>query len=197
MHKKKKENVLVLNKVWLPIHIIDTKKAMCLIYQDSAHSLDRDYIAYDFENWLEFSRLEKTYPVVSTVRYQIAVPEIIVLTKYDKLPRHEVKYSRQTLFEQYFFKCAYCNKEFSRNDLTIDHVIPRSRGGKTDYGNTISSCKACNFKKADRTPEEAGMKLHFKPKKPRWINPLTKAGNAHPYESWKRFWNRSSVNLGD
>lgn len=170
-----------------------------MIFQDSALSLDQDFISYGFGDWIAFSARPEnsgTYPFVSTVRYKIAVPEIIVLRNYDRLPIREVKYSRQTVFDAFARTCAYCGEIFDVKNLTIDHVIPRSKGGKTTFVNVVASCRSCNFHKADRTPEEAGMKLLLKPRKPRWISPLNKVGKFRR-PSWERFMSNVDVDIGE
>ena len=192
--KRKKPDVLVLNKNFIPIHIIEWGKAMSLIIQDNARAMDRDFVTYEFNDWLSFSEMnENEYPHVATVSRKIALPEIIILRKYDRLPIRDVKYSRQTLFQRDNHTCAYCGKVFERKLLTIDHIVPRAQGGKTTWNNTISACTTCNSKKADRTPEQAGMHLRFKPKKPSWLSPLTNIGPEHPCKSWKKFTYRTLV----
>jgi 5-methylcytosine-specific restriction endonuclease McrA len=166
---------------------------MSLIIQDAAHPLDTEFATYDFENWLTFSELHDTYVKIHTVKHAIAVPEIIVLRKYDRLPVRDVKYSRQTLFQRDKFHCAYCNNMFDRNELTVDHIIPRCRGGTSNWSNTVSACRPCNALKADRTPEQAGMILHIKPRKPVWLSPIADVRPDHPCKSWRKFMDRTLV----
>ena len=191
--KIKKPDILVLNKSYAAIHIIDWRKAMTLICQDAARPMDRDFVAYDFEDWLEFSNTTNDYPVVATVSRKIAIPEIIVLRKFDRLPSREVKYSRQTLFERDKYTCGYCGKVFDKKDLTVDHILPRAQGGITSWKNTISACFQCNSTKADKTPEQAGMKLKFKPTKPSWVSPLNNLKPDHPCKSWLKFSGRIAI----
>ncbi len=192
---RKKPDILVLNKSYVPLHIIGWQKAMSLICQDSARPMDRDFVAYDFADWLLFSDTNvDDYPTVGTVSRKIAIPEIIVLRKYDRLPARDVKYSRQTLFERDHHTCGYCGKVFDKKDLTVDHIIPRSKGGMTTWKNTITSCFPCNSIKADRTPETAKMPLKFKPGKPVWFSPLTDIKPDHPCKSWLKFAGRVLVN---
>jgi 5-methylcytosine-specific restriction endonuclease McrA len=191
--KRKKPDILVLNKSFVAIHIVEWKKAMSLIIQGAARPLDRDFVSYEFEDWLVFSDLNKDYPIVATVSREIAIPEIIVLRKYDRLPTRDVKYSRQTLFERDNHLCAYCGNTFDKKHLTIDHVIPRSQGGKTTWANTVSACFTCNNTKADKTPEQAKMPLKFKAKKPTWFSPLTNLKPDHPCKSWLKFTVRTLV----
>lgn len=194
--KFRKPDVLVLNRSYIPIHIVTWQKAMSLIIQESARPLDRDFITYDLSDWFEFSNLYDNYPKIHTVRYNICIPEIIVLKQYDQLPVRDVKYSRQTLFQRDKFKCAYCGKKFDKKSLTVDHITPRSHGGHSNWSNTVSSCSECNRKKADRTPEQAGMKLLIKPRKPVWMSPLCEIQPNHPCKSWLKFMDRTLVDMG-
>lgn len=189
---KKLHDVLVLNKAWIPIHIVCWKKSMSLIYQDHAHSLDREFIAYDFKNWLEYStKNADDYAKVHSANWTIAIPEIIVLTKYDKLPARDVKYSRENIFHRDHYKCQYCGQVFPAKQLTVEHVIPKHHGGKAVWNNIVSACSPCNNKKANRTPEQAHMRLLKKPTKPSWLNPLTNArGKTQICVSWKKFMDR-------
>jgi len=188
---KRKPDVLVLNRNHQAVQICEWQKAMSLICQDAARSLDRDGIIYTFEDWMVFSDMTEEYPTVNTVSHRIAVPEIIVLQKYDRLPVRDVKYSRQTLFHRDRHTCAYCGQVFRREDLTVDHIKPRAQGGTTTWLNTITACKPCNGLKANRTPEEASMHLRFKPKKPVWLSPLMHVKADHPCQTWLRYTNQT------
>lgn len=193
----KKPDVLVLNRNFTPVHIVSWQKAMSQLIQGNARAIDFDYIVYDFEDWLIFSEVDETYPKVLTVKHKIALPEIIVLRYYDRLPYRDVKYSRQTLFQRDNYTCAYCGDVFDKKDLTVDHVVPRVQGGKTHWKNTVTSCFPCNSRKAGRTPEEANMPLRYHPKAPKWISPLSKIGHAHQCKSWVRFLDKTLVNTGE
>lgn len=191
---KKNVNVLVLNRSYIPVQIAIWKKAIARIYTGDAKPLDRDYIAYSYEDWLKFSNSVTDYPVLSTATLKIAVPEIIVLTRFDYLPKQDIKYTRPNIFERDNFTCAYCGHQYDKKNLNIDHIIPRDYGGKSTWENTITSCYNCNSKKRNRTPEEAHMPLLFKPTKPRWRSPITKRkGSAHGCKSWELFLNRANV----
>jgi 5-methylcytosine-specific restriction endonuclease McrA len=161
---------------------------MSLIVQEHALPLDMDFLMYSYEDWLKYSEQNYcNYPYIKTIKHNIIVPEIIVLRKFNRLPQRDVKYSRQTLFERDKFRCGYCGRQFMRSELTLDHIIPKSQGGKKTWSNSISACYDCNSKKADRTPEQAGMKLKFQPHKPGWFSPIANIGPNHPRKSWIRF----------
>lgn len=175
---KKKYLTLVLNKYYYPIHLISWKRAISLLYQGIALSLDQDFIAYNYDSWVDYSRLpdfdETYYNFVSSPSITVAVPDVLVLKKYEHLPMRDVKYTRENVFHRDKNRCAYCGKKFKNADLTIDHIIPKSRGGDNSWKNTITSCKFCNNKKADRTPREADMILLYRPIEPRWTDALSK-----------------------
>jgi len=170
-------NTLVLNKSYIPIYLVSWKQSVSLLYSGKGKSLDMDLIPYDYDTWNDYCNLptfDKTYyNYVHSVSQTVAVPDIIVLQRYCRLPRRDIKYSRDNVFHRDGNLCAYCGEKFKRNDLTIDHIIPKSHGGRNEWKNTISACKRCNGKKADRTPEQAGMPLRFKPTEPRWQDALT------------------------
>ena len=189
--KIKRHDILVLNKNYVPIHIIGWQKCMSLIIQEAARPLDRDFVTYSMEDWMKFSTETEDYHKIHTSKQGIALPEVITLRKYDRLPIRDVKYSRQTLFQRDKFHCAYCMQVFPRDQLTVDHIMPRSKGGHSTWANTVSCCKPCNNFKADRTPDEAKMKLHLKPKKPVWLSPVADLKPDHPCKSWLKFMDRT------
>ena len=174
-------NVLVLNKHYMPIRIVGAKRAFSLLWRDLAEvvSLEDDrYSNYDFQSWCEVSRFRRNFEPdghdwVSTVNIYIAVPRIIRLLFYDRLPRNEVKFNRRNIFARDKNKCQYCGKRFPTSELSLDHVIPRTMGGKATWENIVCACPACNVKKGGRTPKIAGMKLIKHPIKPRH-NPLAR-----------------------
>ena len=163
-------DTLVLNRNYHAVHISSWEKAVSLLYQGHAEAVDENLQTYDFENWCELSRQmksnDKGFVHSSTLR--VAVPEVIRLTRYDRLPRQEVKFSRHNVYSHYGNKCCYCGRQFPTSELNLDHVIPRSRGGPTNWYNIVLSCLPCNKHKEDRTPEEAGMRLLVKPSRPKW-----------------------------
>jgi len=196
MHKRIPD-CLVLNKGWIPIHIVSWQKAISLIYQEKCKALDKDYLSYAYDDWKAFSIANaKNYHILHNINYPLALPEIIVSISFDRLPDRQVKYSRQNIFARDKFRCMYCGKQFQRKELTLDHVYPKSKGGRTTWSNTVSSCYSCNQKKANLTLEEAHMRLKFKPKKPKWFSPLDGVNvKTHPCKSWKHFMDRVSKSV--
>jgi 5-methylcytosine-specific restriction endonuclease McrA len=188
-------NVLVLNKHYMAIRIVGARRAFSLLFRELAEvvSLEQGvYSNYDFESWVEISQLKRTFEPdgqdwVSTVNFYIAVPRIIRLLFYDRLPRSEVKFNRRNIFARDKNRCQYCGRRQPTSELSLDHVIPRSMGGKSVWGNVVCACTECNVKKAGRTPRQAGMTLFQKPGKPKH-NPLLHIYLGHQrYSSWKQF----------
>jgi 5-methylcytosine-specific restriction endonuclease McrA len=188
-------SVLLLNRLYMALRVISAKRAMTLIYRDLAEVVsleDGQYLSYDFSDWVEVSAAKAAFEPeqhdwIRTVRFQIAVPKIIRLLVYDKLPRVEVKLNRRNLFARDQNRCQYCGRRISTKDLSIDHVVPRSRGGETCWENVVCACLRCNVKKGGRTPTQAHMTLVAKPMRPRRSPVLTVRLSDSRYASWKQF----------
>jgi 5-methylcytosine-specific restriction endonuclease McrA len=184
-------HVLVLNRLWQAVNICTVRRAFGLLVQDHAHvvhpcSGEDDFVLHNFNQWLAASNEYQGDDVVHTVRFRLKIPRIILLKVYDRLPRKEVKFTRQNLFERDDYTCQYCGKKFLPKDLNFDHVIPRDQGGKTTWENIVCSCISCNTAKGNRTPVEARMKLLRRPTAPRW-RPFV---HIHPKRATHRLWHR-------
>lgn len=159
---------LVLNRNWMPVHVTHSQRAVSLLYRELAQAVDPNtYQAYGWEEWIE-REPEDDEPTISGPSVSLAIPQIIVLGRFDRLPKVKVAYSKRNVFRRDAYTCQYCGCQPPRSELTIDHVIPRSRGGASDFHNCVSSCTPCNRKKADREPHQAGMRLARQPRVPGW-----------------------------
>jgi len=180
--------VLVLNKSWVAIHIASARRALSLLYQGLARAVHpSDYSLYDFNDWCELSECLESGRYVRTVSLRIRVPEVILLKTFNGFIRHEIRFSRRNIFERDKNTCQYCGKRAAKSDLTIEHVIPRSRGGIDSWENVVLACIDCNIKKSNRTPEEAHMPLLQKPVKPAWLPQLGARVPNEQILSWQRF----------
>jgi 5-methylcytosine-specific restriction endonuclease McrA len=130
--------------------------------------------------------------VVRTIHFNVRVPRVILLIFFDRLPSKEVKFTRHNVFERDAYTCQYCHQRFDSSRLNLDHVIPRERGGATSWENIVCSCMPCNSRKSNRTPQEAGLKLLHKPRKPKWRPFLHVSHAARVHESWRRFLDPNS-----
>lgn len=187
--------VLVLNKLYMAIRVIPARRAFSLLACDLAeviHIDDGAYLTYDFETWTEVSQAaaqhdREHHDWVRTVRFDIAVPRIIRLLGYDRLPAQSVKLNRRNLFARDRNHCQYCGSHFPTSELSIDHVTPKSQGGGDTWENLVCACIRCNAKKGGRTPRQANMKLITQPKQPK-RNPLISMRMGHErYASWRHF----------
>jgi 5-methylcytosine-specific restriction endonuclease McrA len=118
----------------------------------------------------------------------LRVPEVVCLAHYDRLPGASVTFSRRNVAKRDHFTCQYCGAQPGGETITIDHVVPRSQGGVSSWTNCVAACLRCNARKADRTPEQAGLRLRKRPARPEW-KPLDAAGDVR-IESWAKFVTR-------
>jgi 5-methylcytosine-specific restriction endonuclease McrA len=187
-----KGSCLVLNRHWQPIQVTTVKEAISLVAKGSAKIIDpSDFSAVDLVTWNDVSRA-KTKHEGSVIRSQylaLVPPEVIVLAKYDGQGEKSVVFSRKNLFKRDKYTCMFCGVQPGPAELTIDHVMPKSRGGKSTWENCVLACVECNKRKANRTPDEAGMKMRRTPKKPSWKT-LAHVNPKERKESWDNFLSR-------
>jgi 5-methylcytosine-specific restriction endonuclease McrA len=163
--------VLVLNRVWQPISVASAINAFALIIKGSACIIDPEtYQEYNLMSWADVSKAKEAFAeaVIRTPRLHLVVPEVIRLTGYSGQGERTVVFSRRNIFKRDRYTCQYCSGQPGPKELTIDHLVPKSRGGKSEWTNCLLACLACNAKKANRTPAEAKMLLRKIPKKPSW-----------------------------
>lgn len=186
-------NVLVLNRLWQPVHVCGMRRALALVCKRAAHIVsahDGTFITCNLERWLEIEwPLDDQRFFVRTVSFRIRVPEIIILLHYDRMPQREVKLTRRNVYMRDRNTCQYCGRSFKESELNIDHILPRRLGGSTTWTNVVCSCVNCNLKKGEKTLKSAGMDLLRPPRKPRWspFNAITFGRGAYP--SWEHFLN--------
>lgn len=167
-HSLLQQPTLVLNRNWQAIHITPVQRALVLICNGSARAVDPgSYQVYGWTEWV-LRGVEPTAPAIRSARCRIAAPEVIVLTAYDRLPSASVSFSKRNVLRRDHFTCQYCGVQPGLQDLSIDHVKPRAQGGATTWENCVSACLNCNHRKADRTPEQVGMRLRRLPVRPQW-----------------------------
>jgi len=182
--------VLTLNRGWTPIRIQSVKDAISLVCKGSAKIVEpKTYETHDFDSWAALSAAAGE-PHIATISLHVRVPEIIVLTIYGGTPQREIVFSRRNIFKRDRYTCVYCGKQPGTENLTIDHVVPRSKGGISSWENTVLACVDCNKRKADKTLAQAKMKLRHRPIKPRW-SPALVVPLGHRRESWEAFVSRA------
>lgn len=185
--------VLVLNRLWQAVNVIGAKRAFALLSRGHAHVVhhyEEDFRVYSMMDWIDFSTHNPPIDSVEMVRTPtrtIRLPRVILLTFFDKLPCKELKLTRNNVFERDKNQCQYCAKVHPREELNLDHVIPRHDGGRTTWENIVCSCVKCNTRKANRLPHEAGMRLIRKPVRPKWRPVISLVLGTQRCEMWKDF----------
>jgi len=162
-------NVLVLNATYEPLSVISVRRAVVLLLKEKAEIVEAAEAWVRAQNWA------------------IPQPLVIRLVYYVRIPhRLSLPLSRRTVLARDGYTCQYCGRQPDRSELTLDHVLPRSRGGKTSWENVVAACTRCNQRKGQQTPQEAGMLLQDPPRRPRYIA-LTVLGDARPHEVWSKY----------
>ena len=173
--------VLVLSKTWVPIKTISVLTAVGKVFSGKAKFMSEDYSLHTFDQWIEYSKNNPSNEIINCPNFFINKPVVIVqTTEYARYTAP--KPSRKNIFLRDCFTCQYCGKKFSRDDLTIDHVIPKAKGGKTTWTNSVTSCSKCNNKKSDKSIENSGMSLLRKPFQPTYASLFI---NNVKQEKWK------------
>lgn len=173
--------VLSLNRCWVPLGTLTPEVALKNICKGTMRGMDIEY------NYLPTGELDLASPkhiqptdwndwvklparphdlFVRTPHSIVRVPTVVICAEYGKIPHKKLKMNAQNAYDRFGGICAYSGKKISRKQATLDHVFPRSRGGKNDWSNVVLCDKEINFLKADRTPEEAGMKMFYRPSVP-------------------------------
>ena len=197
---KLNSDTLVLNRSWAAVQVCSVRRAISLLYQGHAKAVDAEFQTYDFDDWAEVSQHMVEIDedeFVSSSTLKIRIPRVIVLLFYDRLPKKQVRFSRKNIFERDNFTCQYCGKRppnkkravkwMEKNQLNLDHVVPRCKGGKTTWDNVVTSCYKCNSKKGSSTLAELGWKLLKVPEKPSWHPVLNIPLSLIPHKEWVNF----------
>ncbi|MCA8923728.1 MAG: HNH endonuclease [Planctomycetes bacterium] len=184
-------HALVLNRNWTAVATVTVHQALVLICRDTAAAIcPETYEVYGLDAWLD--RSQERAPqlprerLVLTPNVAVETPEVLLLVRYSGLPRLEVSFSRRNLYRRDGYACQYCGRRATSAELSIDHVVPRSRGGETSWENCVLACVRCNTKKANKSLRDAGMRLEREPRRPRW-SALVDLLPAKRPASWSKF----------
>lgn len=176
---------LILNRNWQPVGVATVARSLTLVAAERARIVDpADFQQYTWADWTK-RKPDDEELFVQSVKFRIRVPEVITLTHYDRVPANAVTFSRRNIYKRDHYTCQYCGAQPGTEELTIDHVQPRSRGGISTWENCVLACLDCNGRKADRTPAEGGMPLRKEPVRPMW-KPLYARHDVR-IESWSKF----------
>lgn len=162
-------NVLVLNATYEPLNVVSVRRAVVLLLKEKAQIVEATEAWVRAQNWA------------------IPQPLVIRLVYYVRIPhRLSLPLGRRTVLARDGYTCQYCGARPDKSDLTMDHVVPRSRGGRSSWENVVTACTRCNQRKGRHTPEEAGMPLRVPPRRPRYIA-LTVLADARQHEVWNKY----------
>jgi len=187
-----KSIVLVLNRNWQAINIRSPQEAFCMMATNVATGLDIDGENHirpvTWDEWITLP-IRDSDNLVRTARGPIRVPTVIVAVNFAKVPKKRPKLSAKNIRERDGNRCQYTGKLLKPDEGSLDHVLPRSRGGKDTWENLVWSSKDVNARKGDRLPHEAGLKLLSVPRAPKELPVTTLIRNAHGFAEWKLFLN--------
>ena len=199
----------MLNAHYAALRIIGARRAFSLLCKQDPWARpiaeivsveDGRYVSYNFEDWRELSEFRREFEPeqhdwVRTVRFDIAVPRIIRVLTFNRVPRQQVKLNRRNIYARDSSHCQYCGKRFSTSELSLDHVIPRSHGGDNSWQNVVCCCVRCNVRKGGRTPQQAGLKLIREPVRPHRSPVINISLSKSKYSSWQQFLDHAYWNV--
>ena len=186
---------LVLNRSWLAIATTPVRDALSLLYTGAARAIEPGtYQTHDFESWTRLAVAEDE-PYVSTVSMIFKAPEVVVLRDFSGVPRQILPFTRRNLMRRDEQRCQYCGRRPAAAELSIDHVLPRSRGGENSWENCVLACVQCNRRKGSKLMQDCGMRLLREPRAPQW-SPIFEVATTHQREARRQFmsdrdWKRS------
>jgi 5-methylcytosine-specific restriction endonuclease McrA len=185
-----KSIVLVLNRNWQAINVRTPQEAFCMMATNVAAGLEierEDHIRpVTWEEWITLPIRDQD-EAVQTVRGAIRVPTVIVAVNYAKVPKKRPKLCAKTIRERDRNRCQYSGRALRPEEGSLDHVVPRSRGGRDSWENLVWASKEVNQRKADRLPHEAGLKLLSVPRAPKELPVSALIRNPRDVEDWKLF----------
>lgn len=161
--------VLVLNATYEPLSVVSVRRAVVLLLKEKAELIEAAEARLRAEN------------------FSIPRPLVIRLVYYVKIPRRiSLPVTRRTVLARDNYTCQYCNAAPPRQYLTVDHVLPRSRGGQTTWENVVTACQRCNGRKGSRTPAEANMALLSQPRRPRYVA-VAALASLEARQAWDKY----------
>jgi len=185
-----KDIVLVLNRNWQAIGVKTPADTFGMLMTDAATALFIDgeaaMLPMKWKDWIKQPITEDDL-TVNTPKGKIKIPKVIVLCKFDRVPKKRPRFSSKNVWIREQGRCAYTGKKLKPDEGNIDHLVPKSRGGKTDWLNCVLACKEINSKKANLTPEEAGLKLLITPTVPKEMPTYFYIRNKHNIKEWNYF----------
>lgn len=189
-------SVLILNKFFMAIQVTNARAAISALVGGKVKCVDLDYSTYDLQNWKIFSEEyqgteeAKRFPgVIRSPSTTLLVPEVVIDPDCEFNSPHikTVRYSRKSIYQRDKNTCQYCGKKCNKKEITLDHIVPRSKQGKSTWTNVVACCTNCNSNKRDKSLEELGWKLLKTPKKPHWKSHIGTPFNMEKRNFWEMF----------
>ena len=185
---------LCINKGYTPVRLGSPYEAVCKLYTGSSNGillLDGTMIEMGWDDWYARSQGED-WPegqwFLRSTHGRVAVPRVIRYLRYNQIPKSTIKLNRKNIYFRDGYRCYACGKEFDEDDLSIDHIVPDSKGGKREWTNLITCCKECNRKKGDKMLSDLKWKPKFMPYAPRGNNISRIKGEAgKSCDEWRYF----------
>jgi len=186
------KKVLVLDKTYQPMRIVDLRGAIYLVFREAANVIDSDYNVFDLREWITHSEIRMTidsdFKALRSVDSAFGVPDVLIMRHYkQKQIRQSICTKKNVNFRDLNI-CQYCQVKLTYRESTIDHVVPVCKGGGLTWGNVVTACRSCNNKKGDKDLDKSGMKLYNDPKPLFWDRGWFKRfEQRYPNDVWKRF----------
>ena len=185
-----KLTVLVLNRHWQAIHVKTPADAFCMLATGGATALnvlaDDAMVPVPWEEWLALP-VRECDGAVQTPRGRVRIPTVVVAARYAKVPLRRPRFGARGIWERDGGVCQYTGRKLAPGEGNIDHVLPRSRGGRTTWENCVLAHREVNSRKADRLPQEAGLRLRQEPVAPRVMPATVLIRNPHGVRDWQLF----------
>ncbi len=187
--------VLVLNRHWQAIHVKTPAEALCMMAGGAASGLDIQsddaIVPVTWDAWLTLPVREQDRGI-GTPRGKVRCPTVVVASNYARMPMRRPGFNRRNLWRRDGGVCQYTGRKLSPHEGNIDHVIPRSRGGQTSWDNCVLAHREVNARKADRLPQEAGLRLLWTPAPPKTLPATALIENIHGLRDWDFFLGRAT-----
>ena len=186
------KKVLVLDKTYQPMRIIDLRGAIYLVFREAANVIDADYNVFTLREWMHHSKcrhnIDADFQALRSVDSAFGVPDVLIMKNFKQRHVRQSNCTKKNVNVRDLYICQYCAAQLSQSKATIDHVIPASKGGQLTWDNAVTACRECNNKKGDKDLDKSGMKLYNNPKPLYWDRGWFKRYESrYPNEVWKRF----------
>lgn len=186
------KKVLVLDKTYQPMRIVDLRGAIYLIFREVANVIDQDYNTFNLREWLRHSEcrygVDSEFKALRSVDSVFGIPEVLIMKNFKQRHIRASHCTKKNVNFRDLYVCQYCTKKLSHKEATVDHVVPVSKGGDLTWENVVTACRDCNNKKSDKDLDKSGMKLYNKPKPLMYDRSwFIRYEKRYPNEAWKRF----------